>query len=54
MVTRHDKEDRGVGMQNFTYNPAWEEICHITSVHSPKAYKALREYLPMPNMKNLR
>jgi hypothetical protein len=54
MVTKHDKEERGVGLQNFTYAPAWEEICHITRIHSPRAYSALKEYLPMPSERNLR
>lgn len=54
MVTKHDKEERGVQLQNFTYAPAWEEMCHITRIHSPRAYKALEKYLPMPSERNLR
>lgn len=54
MVTKHDKEERGVRMQNFHYAPAWEEMCHITRMHSPRAYDALKEYLPMPTEQNLR
>ncbi|KAF9526713.1 hypothetical protein CPB83DRAFT_769816, partial [Crepidotus variabilis] len=44
----------GVGMQNFTYTAAWEEFCHLTCVHSPKAYESLREYFPAPSQRNLR
>ena len=29
MVTKYDKDERGVGMQNFSYAPAWEEMCHL-------------------------
>ena len=54
IVTKADKEERGVGMQNFSYVPAWEELCHITRIHSPRAYKALSEYLPMPSERNFR
>jgi hypothetical protein len=54
MVTQSDKAERGVGLQNFAYAPAWEELCHIIQIHSPRAYEALREYLPMPTRRNLR
>ncbi|KAF8801615.1 hypothetical protein BYT27DRAFT_7261749 [Phlegmacium glaucopus] len=54
MVTKHDKEERSVRMQNFHYAPAWEEVCHITWTHSPRTYNFLREYLPMPTEQNLR
>lgn len=54
MVTDIDKEERGVGKQNFSYAPAWEEVCHIMCTHSPRAYNSLREYLPMPSERNLR
>ncbi|PPQ87311.1 hypothetical protein CVT25_002061 [Psilocybe cyanescens] len=30
MVTKYEKEEHGVHMQNFYYAPAWEEMCHIT------------------------
>ncbi len=46
--------ERGVGLQNFTYAPAWEELCHIIQIHSPRAYGALKEYLPMPDKRSLR
>lgn len=54
MVTKHDKNERGVGMQNFSYVPAWEEMCHLARIHSPKAYNAWREWFPMPDPRNLR
>ena len=54
IVTTADKEERGVGLQNFSYAPAWEELCHITRIHSPRAYKALSDYLPMPSERNFR
>jgi len=54
MVTKLEREERGVGMQNFTYAPAWEELCHIAQIHSPRAYKALREHLPAPDPRTIR
>ena len=34
MVSKVDKEERGVGMQNFRYSPAWDEFVHIVSIHT--------------------
>ncbi|EEB97356.1 hypothetical protein MPER_03340 [Moniliophthora perniciosa FA553] len=31
MVQKIDRKDRGVGMQNFTYAPAWDEFVQIPS-----------------------
>ncbi|KAF9493217.1 hypothetical protein BDN71DRAFT_1432673 [Pleurotus eryngii] len=46
MVSKLDQEDCGVGMQNFQYAPAWDEMCHIIKINSPSAYQALSEHLP--------
>ncbi|KAF8797488.1 hypothetical protein BYT27DRAFT_7237241 [Phlegmacium glaucopus] len=54
MVSKYDREERGVGLQNFGYAPAWEELCHILRIQSPRAYNSLKEYLPMPSERNLR
>jgi hypothetical protein len=54
MVQKYDCEERGVGKQNFQYAPAWEEMCHIIRIHSPRAYRSLKEYLPMPDERTLR
>ena len=50
MVTKIDKEEHGVGMQNFAYAPAWDEFVHIISIHSPRAYKFLSEHPPTRSM----
>lgn len=47
MVSKVDRLERGVGMQNFRYAPAWDELCHIVNIHSPRAYRALLQHLPM-------
>lgn len=43
---KHDREARGVGMQNFKYTPAWDEFAHVLSIESPCAYRTLRSHFP--------
>lgn len=52
VVTKHDREERGVGMQNFQYAPAWDEMCHILKIHSPHAYESLSSHLPMHTIRS--
>ena len=54
VVTKHNREQRGVGMQNFHYAPAWDELCHILKIHSPRAYESLSKHLPMRSMRSFR
>jgi len=54
VVTKYDKEERGVGMQNFRYAPAWDELCHIISIHSPQTYRSLLEFLPGRSIRSFR
>ncbi|KAL0949787.1 hypothetical protein HGRIS_009825 [Hohenbuehelia grisea] len=54
MVSKLDREERHVGMQNFKYAPAWDELCHIIKIHSPRAYNSLQQYLPMPSERRFR
>ncbi|KAJ6613396.1 hypothetical protein B0H10DRAFT_1716584, partial [Mycena sp. CBHHK59/15] len=37
MVTKSDKEERGVGMQNFKLAPAYDEFCNVLRINSPAA-----------------
>ncbi|KAJ3920095.1 hypothetical protein F5877DRAFT_38885 [Lentinula edodes] len=37
MVQKIDRQERGVGLQNFKYAPAWDEFVNILSIHSPRA-----------------
>ncbi|KAJ7670785.1 hypothetical protein DFH06DRAFT_980885 [Mycena polygramma] len=46
MVTKADREERGVGMQNFKYAPAYDEFCNVIRISSPAAYRAFQEHLP--------
>ncbi|KAK7023575.1 hypothetical protein VNI00_016661 [Paramarasmius palmivorus] len=46
MVQKIDQKERGVGMQNFQYAPAWDEFIHIVKIHSPQAYRFLAQQFP--------
>lgn len=36
MVRKTDREERGVGMQNFRNDGSWDEFVHIIAIHSPE------------------
>jgi hypothetical protein len=54
MVTKFDRDERGVGNQNFRYAPAWDEMCHILKIHSPRAYRSLSVHFPMRSEQSFR
>lgn len=54
MVIKRDKQERGVGMQNFKYAPDLVEFSHIMLTHSPKAYASLKNILPIPDPRTLK
>ena len=54
MCTELDKAERGVGLQNFKYAPAWDELCHIIYIVSPRAYRILRDYFPARTQRSFR
>ncbi|KAJ7504710.1 hypothetical protein B0H11DRAFT_1709383 [Mycena galericulata] len=54
MVQKADRIERGMGMQNFKYPPAWDEMTHIVNIHSPRAAKAFREHLPIRTHRSFR
>ncbi|KAF7291442.1 hypothetical protein MIND_01289300 [Mycena indigotica] len=54
MVTQHDKESRGVGLQNFRYAPAYDDFTQILNLQSPAAYRTFSEHLPAQSQRNLR
>ncbi|KAF5384382.1 hypothetical protein D9615_003130 [Tricholomella constricta] len=53
MASQLDREERGVGMQNFQYPPAWEEMCQILREISPQTYEALAKHIRMPTGRSL-
>ncbi|THG99770.1 hypothetical protein EW026_g2653 [Hermanssonia centrifuga] len=54
MMLKIDKVERGVGMQNFKYAPAYDEFMHIINIHSPKAYRFIKEHIPGRMERNIR
>lgn len=54
MVAKLDRDERGVGMQNFRYAPAWDEFCHSIKISSPRAYRVLQEHLPARSERSFR
>lgn len=54
MVEKHDREERGVGMQNFRYAPAWDEYAHLLAIESPRAYRVIRKHFPCPSPETFR
>ena len=53
MVSKKDKERRGIGLQGFKYAPGLTEFAHIINIHSPRAYQAIRNILPLPTTRSL-
>ncbi|KAF8877790.1 hypothetical protein BD779DRAFT_1448231 [Infundibulicybe gibba] len=53
VVVKRDKEQRGVGIQNFKYAPELIEFAHIVHTHSPRAYETIKEFLPVPSPRTL-
>ncbi|KAJ7433925.1 hypothetical protein B0H11DRAFT_1758325 [Mycena galericulata] len=54
MVMKTDRLERGVGMRNFKYPPAWDELSHIIQIHSPSAARALRKHFPTRTERSFR
>ncbi|KAJ6620818.1 hypothetical protein B0H10DRAFT_2432733 [Mycena sp. CBHHK59/15] len=54
MVTKVDREERGVGMQNFKYAPAYDEFCNVLRINSPAAYRSFQEHLPARSERSFR
>ncbi|KIY68019.1 hypothetical protein CYLTODRAFT_395984 [Cylindrobasidium torrendii FP15055 ss-10] len=44
MVERVERDERGVGTQNFSYAPAFDEFVSILATHSPRALKFFHEH----------
>ena len=52
MVRARDREERGVGLQNFEYTPALDEFAHICAITSPEAYRLLQRYFPLRTLRS--
>lgn len=54
MMSKLDRDERGVGMQNFQYPPAYDEFMHIVDIKSPSAHDFLSDYLPARTHRSIR
>lgn len=54
MVSKLDRDERGVGLQNFHYPPAYDEFVHIVKIHSPRAHRYLSKHLPARTQRSYR
>jgi hypothetical protein len=53
MVARVERQDKGKGNQNFTYNPLLEEWAGVCAVTSPRTYRLLAQQLQLPSERHL-
>lgn len=49
-----DREERGVGRQNFKYGPTLNEFAHMAAIISPELYRILSKHLPLPALRHLK
>ncbi|TFY76006.1 hypothetical protein EWM64_g8007 [Hericium alpestre] len=55
MVSKLDREEHGIGMQNFCYSPSYDEfIIHIVSIQSPEVHRFLSEHLAARTQRSFR
>ena len=47
MVNIQDRDERGVGLQNFSHAPELDEFAHMCAITSPEAYRMLRREFPL-------
>lgn len=53
MVDVEDRNERGVGMQNFKYGPALLEFAHTCAIVSPTLYRSLQSQFKLPAPRTL-
>ncbi|CDO76140.1 hypothetical protein BN946_scf185027.g3 [Trametes cinnabarina] len=53
MVMHEEREERGAGMQNFSYGPALLEFSHTCSIISPKLYRTMHNHFQLPAPRTL-
>ncbi|KAI0037793.1 hypothetical protein FA95DRAFT_1684813 [Auriscalpium vulgare] len=54
MVMRKDREERGVGLQNFKYAPAYDIFSGAMRIESPRTYELLASHIAAPTERTLR
>ncbi|KAJ3554974.1 hypothetical protein NM688_g2825 [Phlebia brevispora] len=54
MLLKWEREERGVGMQNFDYGPALREFANMCAIMSPEVYRRLRTHFQLPDIRTLK
>ncbi|KAI0329285.1 hypothetical protein GY45DRAFT_1253214 [Cubamyces sp. BRFM 1775] len=49
-----DREERGVGKQNFKYGPSLTQFANMCAIVSPELYRILAKHLPLPTLRQIR
>jgi hypothetical protein len=53
-VTAHDRESRGVGLQNMAYLPIYEEFTQMVALTSPRTYRLFAPHIQLPSLRHHR
>jgi hypothetical protein len=53
-VMAHDRESRGVGLQNMSYLPIYEEFTHMVALTSPRTYRLFASHIQLPFLRHHR
>ena len=53
-VTAHDREIRGVGLQNMSYLPIYEEFTQMVALTSPRTYRLFAPHIQLPSLRHHR
>jgi hypothetical protein len=53
LILKQSREERGRGMQNFKYAPAYDEWMYILQMHSPSAYTFISKTLPTRSQRSI-
>ena len=54
LASRLDREERGVGLQNFQYGASLTEFANLAAIISPELYRLLAQHLPLPTLRHLK
>ncbi|KAH7912049.1 hypothetical protein BJ138DRAFT_1005353, partial [Hygrophoropsis aurantiaca] len=52
-VLAQERREKGKGLQNFQYDPSYEEFAHMCAIISPETYRLLSRSFQMPTQRNL-
>ncbi|KIY68996.1 hypothetical protein CYLTODRAFT_350392, partial [Cylindrobasidium torrendii FP15055 ss-10] len=53
MFVRQDREERGRGLRHFAYAPDVFKFAHIAAMMSPRCYKFISKFIPLPTIRTL-